>query len=414
MQIFRKSGLSWILTLLFFLNSTSLAFADELQINGKGAALIDSKSGQILYGKNENTPLPPASTTKIITAYLALERSKPSDIVKVGKNPTLCEPSSIGLKEGETMSLENLLYAMLIKSANDAAVAIAEYISGTVPEFAKLMNAKAREWGATNTNFVNPNGWPNPNHYTTAHDLALIAKHVMENSFIRKIVATKYKEIPRSDDKAVKWLPNHNKMLWRYEGANGVKTGYTKEAKQCLVASAARGDQEFIAVVLGSQGSNVWTDATKLLDYGFNNFNTFKYKNANQLVKQVSVKNGVSDVGLVTQKDFYYTLKKGESTNVTEKIEINQNTTAPVKKGQVLGRLKFYNNGAELGFVNLVAQADVQKSVFAQTDYNNFPLNPLVAGAAFLSLFVVWNIIKSKKRRLGRRKRNWYNSSGIR
>lgn len=410
--MYRNSLLSLILAVCFITYSLNPAFA-EPQIQGKAAALIDSKSGEIIFGKSENAPLPPASTTKIMTAILAVEKSKPSDIVTSGKNPALIPPSSIGLKEGEKISMENLLYALLVKSANDSAVAIAEHISGSVPEFAKLMNNRAKQWGATNTNFVNPNGLPDPNHYSTARDLALIAKHVMENSYIRQIVATKYKVIPRDDESAVKWLPNHNKMLWRYEGANGVKTGYTKEAKQCLISSAARGDQEFIAVVLGAQGSNVWTDSANLLDYGFNNFVTVKHKSANQMVKTVPVKRGETDTVLVTQNDFYYTLSKGKTVTVTEKLELNKDITAPVKKGQVLGRIVFSTPEKELGFVNLVAQSTVPAApVFSTGFIKSLSIDPMLLAGTLFVLFVLWNIRKRKRRK--RRNRWWPDRNGIR
>lgn len=408
----RKIALSIFLIMFLFNVSVSPLLAAEPQIEGRAAAVIDSKSGQIIYGFQENVPLPPASITKILTAILAIEKTKPTDMVKIGKNPPLCEPSSIGLKEGETISMENLLYALMIKSANDSAVAIAEKISGSVPDFAKLMNKRAMELGATNTNFVNPNGLPDPNHHSTAHDLAIMAKYLMTDPLIRKIVSTKQKTIPRADDTAVKWLPNHNKMLWQYEGANGVKTGYTSEAKQCLVASAVRGNQEFIAVVLGSQGSNVWTDATSLLDYGFNNFATIKQKDSNILLKTVGVKKGSDDVGLITEKDFYYTLPKGQAGSVTEKVEVNSNITAPVKKGQVLGHIKFFLSSKELGSVNLVAQNNVARTTFG-AKYKGSSELPMIVGVVLLILFVGWNIVK-RKNKYSRKTKWWHNRNGIR
>lgn len=411
-MLFRKTILSIILTICFIVNSVSSVYA-EPQIQGKAAALIDPKSGEIIYGKNENEPLPPASLTKLITAILAVERTKLSDVVTVGKNPPLIPPSSIGLKEGERITVENLLYALLIKSANDTAVAIAEYISGSAPEFANLMNKRAKELGATNTHFVTPNGLHDPNHYSTAHDLALIAKHAMENPLIRNIVAVKNKQIPREDDTAVKWLPNHNKMLWRYEGANGVKTGYTKEAKQCLVSSAQRGDQEFIAVVLGSQGNNIWTDSENLLDYGFDNFVTVKQKDANLLIKKMPVKRGAVDLQLITEKDFYYTQRKGDAAPVTEKIEINKEISAPIKKGQVLGRINFSTPQKNLGFVNLVALEAVPEQTFFSPGAGISVISPELVVVILLVFFILWNIRKPRKRY--RRKTRWlHHRNGIR
>lgn len=407
----RKIGYSLIMFIYLMTCLPPPAWAADLQLNGKAMVLIDSKSGRIVFSQNGDMPLPPASTTKILTAIIALERSKLTDKVKAGKNPSMVEPSAIGIKEGEVISMENLLYALLVKSANDAAVAIAEYISGSVPKFSALMNEKARQLGATNTHFVNPNGLNDPNHYTTAHDLAVIAKYAMENEQFRKFVSTKYKVLPRADDKAVKWLENHNKMLYRYSGANGVKTGYTREAKQCLVASAARGDQEFIAVILGAEGSNVWTDAQKLLDYGFANFSTFKLKSAGSTVSTAKVSRGAGTAVLVTQKDFYYTLPKGRTGNVTQEAEINRGIKAPVKAGQVLGRLRFFMSGKDIGSVNLVAQSDIPVK---KSGVNNAPasVNPLLAGALMLGFFVAWNV--GKRRRRLKNRRTLYHRNSVR
>jgi len=397
-----------IIILLVYILTTFVTPAQAgVPVVGRSAVLIDSKSGQILYTKNENQRLPPASTTKILTAIIALEQRKLIDEVVSGTNPGLVEPSAIGLKEGEKMVMENLLYSILLKSANDAAVAIAEEISGSVPEFAALMNKKARELGCTGSNFANPNGLPDPNHYSTAHDLAIIARYAMEKPEFRNFVSTKVKTIPRADDSDIKWLQNHNKLLWQYDGANGIKTGYTREAKQCLVASAEKDGREFIAVILGSEGNNIWSDAKGLLDYGFANFSTLRHKTAGTQVKTVEVAKGVSEVDLVTEKDYYYTVAKGKDLNVSESIVVNNNISAPVKKGQVLGRVKFMASNREIGSVNLVAQNDVP--------VKNYPLkkaasstNTLLVGALMITVFVVWNVRK-RRRKARRRSRLWIN-----
>lgn len=379
------------------------------QVVGQSAVLIDARSGKILFEKNGAVRMAPASTTKVVTGIIAIELSEPTDIVTAGKNSTIVEPSAIGLKEGETIPMENLLYSLLLKSANDAAIAIAEHIAGSVPQFTALMNQKAREWGATGSNFVNPNGLPDDNHYSTARDLAVIAGHAMKNPEFRKIVATKVKVIPRADDSAVKWLENHNRLLWRYDGANGIKTGYTRQAKQCLIASAAKGDQEFIAVILASEGNNIWTDAKTLLDYGFANFATYKQTDANRPVTTIKVADGTKNVTLLTKEDFYYTLPKGQTADVTHKIELNKNIMAPVKKGQVLGKLKYYISGSEIGAVSLIAQEDVpvKTLTFAVTN-KSVPASPLLVGALVLGLFIVWHIRK-RRRRMKSSNRLWIN-----
>lgn len=385
--------------------SISSAWADP-SVVGRAAVLIDSKSGKILYAKNADEPLPPASTTKIVTAIITLENCKLSDMVTAQKDATIVEPSAIGLKEGERISVENHLWALLLKSANDSAVALADHVSGSVGEFAEFMNSRARDWGATNSNFTNPNGLPDPNHYSTARDLAYIAKHAMENPEFRKFVATKVKVIPRDDDTAIKWLQNHNKMLWQYEGASGIKTGYTKAAKQCLVTSAEKNGQELIAVVLGSEGTNIWSDGKTLLDYGFNNYVTYKHKDANIELQSVEVIKGTEMVSLVTQEPFFYTLSKGEPDTLTEKVVVNTDLTAPIKKGQVLGKLLFLLKGEEIGFVNLVAGNDVAvKSLPIPVGSNS--VNPLLAAGILLMIFVIWNIRRRRRRR--RKTRVWIN-----
>jgi len=406
---FHKIVLSVVLIFCIIINAAPMAWAGP-QVTGKSGILIDGKSGQVLYTKDADEPLPPASTTKILTAVIALERTKLTDKVTAGKNPSLVEPSAIGFMEGETLTMENLLYSLLVKSANDAAVAIAEHISGSVPEFARLMNETAGELGATNSNFTNPHGLPDPNHYSTAHDLAVIARYAMKNPVFREIVATKVKTIPRENDSDIQWLETHNKLLKRYELANGIKTGYTKEARQCLVASASDGQREFIAVVLGSEGNNIWTDATVLLDYGFDNYATIKHKNANTLIKTVSVNKGTGNAVLVTAEDFYYTIPKGETRAITEEVELDDNISAPVKKGQVLGRVKFLESGKMIGSANLIAQNNIPAEEAIVRDGASF--NPILAGGIILGLFTVWNI--RRRRHKVRRKNKWRYKNAIR
>lgn len=391
-----------VVTFIYTITNFTLPAWAEPNIVGRAAVLIDSKSGKILYAKNADQTMAPASTTKILTAIITLEKCKLTDIVTASKDATEVEPSAIGLKEGEKITVENLLYSLMLKSANDAAVALASHISGSVSNFSELMNSRAKAWGATNSHFANPNGLPDPNHYTTARDLAVIARHAMENPEFRKIVSTKVKVIPRADDTAVKWLQNHNKMLWRYKGTIGIKTGYTKEAKQCLVVSAEKNGHELIAVILGSEGSNIWADGQSLLDYGFNNYVTYKQKDANIAVQSVEVKKGTDKVSLITQKSFFYTLPKGGQDTLTEKAVINTNITAPVKKGQVLGRLFFVSKGKEIGYVNLVAGNDVSVRTFSIPGSSE-SVDPLLVGMLLLAIFLIWNIRKRKRRK----KRVW-------
>jgi D-alanyl-D-alanine carboxypeptidase (penicillin-binding protein 5/6) len=230
--------------------------------------LMNAASGQVMLEHEGETQLPMASTTKIMTAILALEQGNLNDVVTVGEKPYSTGGSTIWLGLGEQQTLQNLLYALMLESANDAAVAIAEHIGGTEERFVELMNQKAQAIGATHTHFANSHGLHDPNHYTTAHDLALIARYAMQNPEFRRLVETETATIPGFKANPPRNLVNHNQLLGYYDGTTGVKNGYTEEAGLTNVAAAKRGDTELIAVVLGAQNF-IWTSSMKLLDYGF-------------------------------------------------------------------------------------------------------------------------------------------------
>lgn len=371
---------------------------------GRAAILIDSKSGKVLFDKNIDARMFPASTTKVLTAAVALEKGKLDDVVTVSKRASSQEGSSIYSTEGEKFRLEQLLYALLLESANDTAVAIAEHIAGSVENFADLMNAKAREWGAKNSHFVNPNGLPDPDHYTTAYDLAMITKHAMANPKFREIVATEYKDIPRINPLSPRRVWNHNKIIrgghWYYKGANGVKTGYTTEARQCLVSSANRDGQEFIAVVLGSEGANIWTDSTALLDYGFANFRTVEVVAPGEGIKEVPVKKGASRVKLLTETGLYYTAAKNEEINTTSKVELFPEISAPIVKGQKLGEIMYLKDGREIGRVSLVAAEKVDKKTLVGSSV----IGPVFGGSAVIGLALLFGAARRRKFRRRRYK----------
>ncbi|WP_068619027.1 D-alanyl-D-alanine carboxypeptidase family protein [Paenibacillus tuaregi] len=259
-------------------------FGPPLQgLEGEGLLLMDEDTGDILYAENETKRLYPASTTKILTALITLEKGNPDDLITVGKEARLRTPdeSSAGLEEGQKLRLKDLVAAMLLPSGNDAARTAASYItridSGQQmsPEeaeqyFAELMNQRARKIGADSSHFANPHGLHNANHYSTAKDMALIAREAMRNEVFKSIVAEKRH---KSSESAVSYM-NRNKLLqsgseYYFQGADGIKTGHTDEAGYCLAASATRGGQRLISVVLHSTAEGVWKDSGKLLEYGF-------------------------------------------------------------------------------------------------------------------------------------------------
>jgi serine-type D-Ala-D-Ala carboxypeptidase (penicillin-binding protein 5/6) len=239
----------------------------EPDVIAESAAVIDSFSGEFLYLKNENAIQYPASSTKILTALLVIESGNLDKPVTVDISDTMVEPTKLDLKPGEQYTRRQLLYGMMLKSANDVAMALARDNAGSVEAFADKMNHRAEELGATSSHFVNPNGLHDPTHYTTAHDLALIARAAMQQPFFRQIVATIYYTW-KSPSGTVSILRNHNRLLRHYVGCNGLKTGYTYPAQQVLVSSALRDGHEVISVVLHTDKPGIWEDSKALLTYG--------------------------------------------------------------------------------------------------------------------------------------------------
>lgn len=354
------------LLVLFFVQVPFPAAASP-EIVGEAAVLIDATNGQVLFEKNPHRKMFPASTTKILTAIIALEKGRMSDIVTIPEEACSIEGSAIGLQEGERISLEDLLYSLMLSSGNDAAVAIACHIGGSVKGFARMMNDKASDIGAMNSHFNNPNGLPDPGHYTTAYDMALISRYAMQNQKFREIVSTKIEIIERVVPGAQTYLQNHNKLLWQYDGATGIKTGYTVDAGQCLAASASRQGRELIAVVMNSKGANIWTDTKKILDYGFEEFIPVTLTKAGRVVADAPVRFGKSNaVPVQTSRSLSYNFPRDMQDDIKHKILLQKNITAPVLPGEKLGELVFLSGDREVGRVDLLAQQEVKRSMLAQ------------------------------------------------
>ena len=368
-----------VLFLLFILFTTySVSFADSLGLVGEGAILIDADTGQVLYEKNPHMKLHPASTTKIMTGILAIELGNMNDTAIVDEEVVrLTDGSHIALEPGEEMNFEDLVNALLIESANDSALAIAKHISGSIEDFVKLMNDKAKELGALNTNFVNPNGLTHEKHLTTAYDLSLMAKYAMENEDFRKIVCNYTYTIPVTNKKMeMRYLKSSNRLLYstqkinvdgktvpiKYEGINGVKTGYTVVAQNCLVASAQRGNQNLIAVVLKSNGREVYSDIHKLLNYGFDNFDKAAIITKGQFVDNIEIKDGINPiVAGIIKEDLFTTIPKGSMDKIDKKIVMENELQAPIEKGQSLGVVEYYLDGQLIGQVDIVSTLDIEK-----------------------------------------------------
>lgn len=385
-----KKALSVFLSLLLLFVSFNLSSAeDNLNISAEAAILIDADTGQILYEKNSHEQLYPASTTKILTGIIAIEKGNPEDIIIIDEDvPKYTDGTHIALEPGEKLTLRDLTNALLIESANDAAVAIAIHISGSVENFADLMNEKAKEIGALNTHFENPNGLPNENHLTTAYDLAMIAKYAMKNKDFRDIVKNYTYIIPQTNKKdEARYLKSSNRLLYstrkievdnkiipiKYEGVNGVKSGYTKAAQQCLVSSATRGGQNLICVVLKAQGTNVYVDTHKLLNYGFDNFEKINLTYKNEFIKNIDVLQGEDNyITAIIKNTTYATIPKGKEAFIERKIDIPENIKAPIKKGQVLGKITFLLNGKSIGSTEIISATDInEKAIFVVKSQNS-------------------------------------------
>lgn len=325
-----------------------------VEIVGEAGVLMELRTGEILWEKNKSRPLEPASTTKILTALVVLEHSRLDDVVTVPVEATLTEGTGANLQAGERMTVEDLLYALLLRSGNDAAVTLAAHVGGSVSGFADLMNREARSVGALHSRFLNANGLPEEGHLTTAEDLALVTRAAMANSDFRKIVATR-----RRPWKSAKWegvLVNHNRLLESYRGAIGVKTGYTIKAGQCLVAAARGNEGVYLAVILNSRGKAIWTDAKKLLDFGMKNFAAVALVDRGETVL-TSVVRG-AEVSLAAAKPVYHLVARQEPIAAQLQIALDELGT-PIAEGEKLGEAVFTDGKEEIARVDLVSTVTV-------------------------------------------------------
>ena len=330
-------------------------------LSARAAVLIDYETGKILYDKNCEEKLPMASTTKIITAITAIEHGNPDDIVTVSHNAAATEGSSVWLSPGEELTLDNLLYALMLESGNDASVAIAEHIGGSVEKFAVMMNDTCKKAGAVSTNCVTPSGLDDEFHYTTARDLAYITRYAMQSETFRKIVSTYKTTIPWQDKEWDRSLVNHNKMLNLYSGADGVKTGYTKKSGRCLVSSAVRDGWRVIAVTLDA--ADDWNDHTKMLDYAFDTFR----ETDTVLIADYPLGNiktpGFSQECIPFGSEETIVLRRfTDSHNVEITHNLPESMPAPVEKGEKLGTADIHLDGEYYKTINLIALESAPKN----------------------------------------------------
>ncbi len=297
-------------------------------ISAQKAILVDAQTGRVLYEKNADERGLIASTTKIMTALVICEQCNVLDRMRIPKEAVGIEGSSMYLKEGEVLTVQELLYGLMLQSGNDAAVALAIYCSGTVEGFAELMNDKAHSLGMENTHFENPNGLDSPGHYSTARDMAKLASYAMKNPIFAKTVSAK---VVTAGNRTMR---NHNKLLWQLEGADGIKTGFTKAAGRVLVSSASRQGRRLVAVTMNAPSD--WQDHKSLIDAGFQDFSVEKIVSIGDILGTVEIAGGTSGyTDLVANEDFYFSMMKSEEAEII--IQGPDFVYAPVVKGQSAG-----------------------------------------------------------------------------
>ena len=314
-------------------------------ISAQKAILVDSQTGRVLYEKKSDERALIASTTKIMTALIVCEQCNVLDRMEIPKEAVGIEGSSIYLQEGEVLTIQELLYGLMLHSGNDAAVALAIYCGGTVEGFVELMNDKAHRLGMNNTHFENPNGLDSPEHYSTASDMALLASYAMNNPIFAKTVSTKKVSISRRS------LSNHNKLLWRLEGADGVKTGFTKASGRILVSSAVRQGRRLVAVTMNDP--NDWQDHISLIEDGFSEFEIRSIVQKGQCLGTTEIAGGQEGAAeLISSEDFSYAVAPGENVEIV--LQGPGFVYAPVAQGQNAGYAYICVDEQPVGKVSLV------------------------------------------------------------
>ena len=339
-------------TLIFACFSLTISSANEMFVSARSAALYEPQNGIFIFEKNKDTRLPMASTTKIMTALVAIENGNLEEKIKIDPRAIGIEGSSLYLQSGEEISLEDLIYAVLLRSANDAAAAIAYKISGSIEDFAALMNDRAAQLGLTDTNFTNPHGLDDEMHYTTAHDLAIIAAAALKNETFKKIAST-YKTTIESTDGTKRLVANHNKLLLLYDGAIGVKTGFTKRSGRCLVGAAERDGLLLVSVTIDAPDD--WNDHMRMLDLGFSLYEYRAFAAPEEYSYTLPVVG--ADIDMVTVKNAHGigAVMEKDAAKIKAVIKLSPYLAAPISKGDIVGRVLFLQDGKEIGHIDLIA-----------------------------------------------------------
>lgn len=389
--------------------------SSNLEIYSPYVLLIEANSGKILYEKNAYEKRYPASTTKMMTALLTLENCDLSEEVEVSYEAVSSVPYGYidsKLQVGEKLTVEQLLHVLLIPSANDAAYVLGEHIAGSMESFCTMMNARAVELGCKNTNFVNGSGIHNENHYSTAYDLSLIAREVIKNEqYINISTKTSY-TLPKTNkyDKEDRTFTTTNSLLrsssmYYYDGCNGIKTGYTDSAGNCIVAGAKRNGIQLIAVILGSDDTSTgltakYLDAKTLFDFGFNNYTQKNIAFQDQIIKNITIPNAsqeTKDLGLFPKDNISIFIERGSSDDISPQISLKEGLKAPITAGETVGTISYTVDGS-VYTTELIASSNVEESKLVT--YIFYGLIILFLAYRFIRLFI------SKPSKKNKRKRN--------
>jgi D-alanyl-D-alanine carboxypeptidase (penicillin-binding protein 5/6) len=422
------------LTLILVLILTALLAAPAFALTDPGidspaVILIDLESGSTLYEKNANEVLYPASITKILSAILVLENMELDDLVTVDKNSPyeVGDSTHIALEPGEVLTVEQLLYAGLVRSANDAMKVLARAVSGSETAFAEQMNERAAELGALDSHFVNATGLPADDHVTTASDMAKIATYAMTLPAFAEIVQTPYYKIPPTNIKeGERYFETTNKLLFspgkkvnvngsseyiKYPGTIGIKTGYTSQAKNTLVAAAENGDARLLLVILNASGTTMYSDAHKLLDFGFENFKKRNVCVKNEYMGQIPIASGDrADFAAIAKSTIALPFSTDQEPVFDKTVIPKEDLKAPIHKGDEVGTVEYFLDGELIARVALVAATDVSFVGASTTFIEQEPLPmPLLIGAGVIGLFTIvllfGQAMKLKNRRIRKERR---------
>jgi len=375
----------------FFLFITFANALEDLAPNSKSAILIEQSTGKVLFEKNQNEKLAPASMTKVMSMLLIMEaidsgKINMTDKVTISENASSMGGSQVFLEAGEEYTVEELLKGIAIASGNDAVVAMSEKVAGSTETFVKMMNNKAKELGLSNTNFVNPHGLDEENHYTTAHDMAIIAKELLRYHKILEFTSIYEYYMPKPDGSTT-WLVNTNRLVRFYDGVDGLKTGFTKAAGYCLTATAKKNDLRLISVVMGVETTDKRSsDTVKLLDYGFNTYKLKVIINKNEKLGTVRIENGKQLMAsVVLLEDATELLKVTDSeSDYTFNLKLNKKIKAPIKNGDIIGLVEIIDNEERIVMErNVTIKEDIKKANLWDLFKKN--LNEITSGKLLIS-----------------------------